>query len=75
VAPIGRTGVLVVRIWVEERAESAFRARITATGDVSSEEQTSVVAASVDDVLRIVREWVDGFLAQKSDGDGSVTGA
>lgn len=62
--PSERTGVLVLRMWIEPGAEDGLRARITTSDDLGSEERTSVVAADVDEILRIVRAWVDAFVAR-----------
>jgi hypothetical protein len=67
---VERTGVLVLRVWVEHDGAGGLRARITESSDLSTRQQTTVVAGSVDEVLRIVREWVQAFA---SAGDESVT--
>jgi hypothetical protein len=58
-----RTGVLVVRIWTES-ARGPFRARITSTLDADGGAQTSQAAASVEQVLLAVGEWIKAFLAE-----------
>lgn len=57
-----RTGLMVVRIWFEDSGVS-LRARLTETSDLDSAEQTSRVAASIDEVVEIVRDWVEEFVA------------
>jgi hypothetical protein len=57
-----RVGVMVVRIWIESSAGS-LRARITETPDLSSPEQVSHAAATVDEIVAIVRAWVEAFAA------------
>jgi hypothetical protein len=54
-----RMAVLVVRLWLENGRPAELRARIVCTPDVVSREKREATAASVEDVLRIVREWVD----------------
>jgi hypothetical protein len=62
--PVGeRTGVLVLRVWLEPTAEdgSALRARITAEDELGSGERVTLAAASVDRIVEIVRGWVERF--------------
>ena len=64
--PVGeRTGVLVLRVWFEPsaRAGEGLRARITAEEQLGSGERTTVVAGSVEQIVEIVRSWVEGFAA------------
>lgn len=56
-----RTGVLVVRIWIEG-ASGSLRARVTRTLDVEGGEETSQVAASAEQILSTVREWIEAFV-------------
>jgi len=64
-----RTGVLVVRVWVEVHPEQGLRARITETNDIVAGRQRSVAVASVDEVVEIVRAWLERF----ERGDAEVT--
>jgi hypothetical protein len=57
-----RTGVLVVRIWIES-ASGPLRARVTRTLDVEGGEETSQVAATAEQILRLVRDWIEAFLS------------
>jgi hypothetical protein len=57
-----RTGVLVVRAWIEETlGEAPLRARITQTLDVESGAKVETTAASREEILRAVEEWLDAF--------------
>jgi hypothetical protein len=69
-----RTGVLVVRAWLEEEsAEKPLRARITSTLDVSAPRAPDTIgAASEKEVVNAVRAWLRAFV---SCGDGAVTDA
>jgi hypothetical protein len=58
-----RTGVLVVRVWIEA-GDGGLRARLTGTHDVAQGEETTETAATVDDVVAIVRSWVESFAAR-----------
>jgi hypothetical protein len=55
-----RTGVLVVRVWIED---GSLRARLTGAPDLASEEQSSTAAGSVDEIVETVRRWVEVFAA------------
>jgi hypothetical protein len=65
-----RTGVLVLRVWIEYDGAGGLRARITESSDILSYEQTTVVAGSIDDVLGVVRDWLNAFVHTR---DGPVT--
>jgi len=54
------TAVLLIRAWVE--ADGGLRARITRTLDASSHEQIVTAAASPEEVVRAIVEWLDAFL-------------
>ncbi|MBA6441168.1 MULTISPECIES: hypothetical protein [Streptomyces] len=58
--PSERTGVLILRVWVEGGRPDGFRARIVPTGDGHQAVPTAVSA--VDDVLTAVRAWLDQLL-------------
>jgi hypothetical protein len=57
-----RTGVLIVRLWIEGNPHDGFRARITQTLDSTDDEQTMSTAANPDDLCAVVRTWVDAFV-------------
>ena len=61
-----RTGILVVRLWIEANARDGFRARITRTLDAAGPEQAPASAATPEDIYAVVRTWVEAFVA--SDG-------
>lgn len=58
-----RAGVMIVRIWLESGHEQELRARLTESSDLASREQTSHSAASVEEIVAIVREWAGRFVA------------
>jgi hypothetical protein len=58
-----RTGLLIVRLWVEHDSLLGFRARITQSLDSSGKEQTTTVAGSPEDVYAVVQTWVEAFVA------------
>jgi hypothetical protein len=58
-----RTGVLVVRAWVEGDTPKAFRARLTRSLDVSGPGKVeTTVAASIEEVCEQVRAWLLAFV-------------
>jgi hypothetical protein len=53
--------VMVVRAWVEEGREPAFRARLiqAETPEGSDGGSTQVVTTSVDETVEAIREWLE----------------
>ncbi len=56
-----RAGVMIVRIWLERGHENGLRARLTESSDLASREQTTHSAASVDEIVELVRTWAESF--------------
>jgi len=54
-----RTGVFVVRAWLEEERPGALRARITSTLDVSRRDVAVSTASKAEEIERAVRAWLD----------------
>jgi hypothetical protein len=65
VTPAERTGVLVLRVWIESDADNGLRARITHERDLGSGERVSVVSGAVDEIVEIIWYWLQDFLAEK----------
>ena len=57
-----RTGVLVLRVWLEDGEHDALRARITETLDISTPAEIEKAAVGEDEILRAVRVWLRSFL-------------
>ena len=57
-----RTGILIVRLWIEGTADGGLRARITQTHDATGPEQAMASAATPDDIYAVVRTWVETFV-------------
>lgn len=58
--------MLVIRAWLEKGLEErALRARITQVADVESVTAVETAAASKEDVLRAVAEWLDEFAGHR----------
>ncbi len=59
---VEKTGVLVIRAWLEEGLETnALRARITSTVDLSADETLETTAASEEEILAAVEAWLRAF--------------
>jgi hypothetical protein len=57
-----RTGLLVVRLWIEGNALDGFRARITQTLDSDGTERAVATAGTPEAVFTVVQNWVDEFV-------------
>jgi hypothetical protein len=66
--PADRTGLLVIRAWIEANEEPHLRARITQITDLSQRNEVSKVAASRSEITTAVGEWLDDFV-----GGGALT--
>jgi hypothetical protein len=62
-----RTGVLVVRAWLEDDRPDALRARITSTLDLAQRELDVTPAEKPEQVLQTVKAWLDAFLVGTND--------
>jgi hypothetical protein len=58
-----RTGVLVVRVWVERPPGAGLRARISAQR-LDDGERTTFAAHTVEAIVDVVRRWLDEFAAE-----------
>jgi hypothetical protein len=58
-----RTGVLVVRVWIEGDSTAGVRARITRTVDIGSREDAVSIASSVEEIRAIVEAWLEEFVS------------
>ena len=56
-----RTGVLVLRVWIEA-GSGEFRARITAEDELGSRDRVTAVAGGVEEILELIRAWVADFV-------------
>jgi hypothetical protein len=56
-----RTGVLVLRVWMEGQPEGQPRARLTATHDISDPRPAVVTVVGPDEVCAAVRAWLEDF--------------
>jgi hypothetical protein len=60
--PTERTGVLVIRAWIETNGDERLRARITQTIDIEQRDQTSTVVATADEIYAAVCLWVSTLM-------------
>jgi len=68
VAPAERTGLLVIRAWIESNGQVQLRARITRTLDLERRAEVSTAASTRDQIVATVEKWLDVFL-----DDGALT--
>ena len=61
-----RTGVLIIRLWVEDPATKDVRARIIQSMDVTSEEPVATSAATVEGITVKVRDWLEAFVKSET---------
>ncbi len=57
-----RTGLLLVRLWIEGNARDGFRARITQTLDSAGTERAVEMAGTPEAVYTVVQTWIDEFV-------------
>ncbi len=53
--------IFTVRLWREAGSPTGVRARITYTLDVERGDETTQVASAAEDVMTIIRKWLDDF--------------
>jgi hypothetical protein len=57
-----RTGVLVIRVWLEQDEPGRLRARLIQAGDLGETPATLATAAGVAGVRDAVEAWLERFL-------------
>jgi hypothetical protein len=57
-----RTGILILRLWIEGNAQEGFRARITQTLDATGPERAISTAGDPKAVYAVVQAWVEAFV-------------
>ncbi|MGY1810519.1 hypothetical protein ACI8AF_24375 [Blastococcus sp. SYSU D00669] len=64
-----RSAALLVRVWLEDAADG-FRARVTAIGrETPDEDRTIAVASTPGEVLDAVRQWLESFTNYETKAD------
>jgi len=61
--PNHRTGLLIIRAWVEEGSAEPLRAHVRLTGDISTGIERTVTLAHLDEVHNAVDTWIRDILA------------
>ena len=70
-----------MRLWMEATHMQGLRARISQSLDAATGEEPVAVAASADEICKVVKRWVEDFESPssasggRSAGDGAVTHA
>jgi hypothetical protein len=59
-----RTGVLILRLWIEGSVTEGLRARITHSLDSAERAPMTTLAADPEDIYALVRTWVESFVDQ-----------
>lgn len=69
-----RTGLCIIRAWVEPESSWPLRAQIRLTTDVSEGFQRSLTIAEQDAVVEAVRAWLSELLAGSPGGEPNPHG-
>lgn len=59
-----RTGLMIIRAWVEEGSSEPLRAQIRLTTDVTTGVQRTLTVAREDEVCAMVRQWLADVLRE-----------
>ena len=59
--------MLIVRAWVEGGTVPRLKARITQSRDLRRTEQISMATTVPDEILAVVRAWLDAVLSDPAD--------
>jgi len=57
-----RTGILVIRVWLEQDVSGQLKARLTQAGDLGEAGTTLATASDVRGVCDAVEAWLHGFM-------------
>jgi hypothetical protein len=60
--PNHRTGLLIIRAWVEEGSTEPLRAQVRVTGDLSTGEVQTLTLIQSDAVGKVVGTWLQGIV-------------
>jgi hypothetical protein len=64
-----RTGLFIIRAWIEPGSSSPLRAQIRLTTDVSQRFERSLTVAQKEAVVEAVLAWLSEILAGSNAGD------
>ncbi|MEU6105466.1 hypothetical protein [Streptomyces flaveolus] len=62
------TGVMIIRVWVEEGSAHPLRAHVRVTADIASGVERSMTLTRVDAVCRVIREWLEEMITDPDGG-------
>jgi hypothetical protein len=57
----GRTGALLIRVWLEGGREPQLRIRIVSRHDLAGEADVTASASTIEEALAYVRNWLERF--------------
>lgn len=60
--PNHRTGLLIIRAWVEAGSAEPLRAQVRVTGDISGGIERTVALVQSDTVMELVDAWLQGIV-------------
>ena len=66
--PASRTGLLIIRAWIEEGSSEPLRAHIRLTTDVSAGFEKSMTLSQVAEVCEAVETWLRDMSLTDQDG-------
>jgi hypothetical protein len=61
--PASRTGLFIIRVWIEEGSSEPLRAHIRLTTDVSSGFEDSMTLSQVPAVCKAVETWLGNMVS------------
>ena len=61
----GRTGLVIIRAWIEEGSSEPLRAEVRVCTDVANGLEHTLTTARADEVCGAVREWLEEMLRQE----------
>lgn len=59
-----RTGLVIIRAWIEAGSVQPLRAQIRLTTDVSAGFERTLTLSGADEVCATVQEWLDDIVGQ-----------
>ncbi|MER7192857.1 hypothetical protein [Streptomyces flaveolus] len=62
------TGVMIIRVWVEEGSAQPLRAHVRVTADIASGVERSMTLTRVDAVCRMIQEWLEEMITDRDGG-------
>ena len=66
VSGINRSGLLIIRTWIEEGSSEPLRVEVRIVDDMSAGFEHRVTLARANDVCATVKKWLDGVVGHES---------